>query len=144
MLYIINISSIFPLRLSHLMARVYLISGNIELFIFHLMWIFNYQLRWIITIFVNTLILYTNVNKLAKIRTNRISFGTAIANVVVDHIEKLSRDILSNQDISPLLQYNLRSYVYKWIFILCLWTDKKVQPTLRFLLPLKQQRFFAV
>lgn len=62
---------------------------------------------------MNTLILYTNVNKLAKIRTNRISFGTAIANVVVDHIEKLSRDILSNQDISPLLQYNLRSYVYK-------------------------------
>lgn len=62
---------------------------------------------------MNTLILYTNVNKLTKIRTNRISFGTAIANVVVDHIEKLSRDILSNQDISPLLQYNLRSYVYK-------------------------------
>lgn len=62
---------------------------------------------------MNTLILYTNVNKLAKIGTSRISFGTAIANVVVDHIEKLSRDILSNQDISPLLQYNLRSYVYK-------------------------------
>lgn len=62
---------------------------------------------------MNTLILYTNVNKLAKIGTNRISLGTAIANAVVDHIEKLLRDILSNQDISPLLQYNLRSYVYK-------------------------------
>ena len=62
---------------------------------------------------MNTLILYTNVNKLAKIGINRIRLGTAIANAVVDHIEKLSSDILFNQDISLLLQYNQRSYVYK-------------------------------
>lgn len=34
---------------------------------------------------MNTLILYTNVNKLAKIGINRIRLGTAIANAVVDH-----------------------------------------------------------